>query len=1052
MSITQAFAYHPIFEHLKINTDIPMSSINDLVTDDRGYLWIATSTGLKSFNGQKTKTYFLNSDNKPENIKKLFLSQSGILWIITKDNALKSFYTEDHQFQHFTGDNAQLPNVKITDINEDEQGNIWLATQAKGIIVLSVKTGTVVNTYNVQNQLLSNNILSLFKDQDQGIWISTDKGLQRYISNTGLIEHKINAEAVIAFANAEDQQLWLATTDNKLLKYSYANKNLEDFTHQLPQHEVNQQITDIYPTDSNNLWLNIKGLGLVIIHNLHQHVFSSLSDTYQGLSQVSALWVDKENQLWIGSNQGELTRLRLDTAHIEHIHNKSFLKNNLTSPLINDLYRDHLNTLWIGTQEGLFKVQETTNGEIIGFQRFNATSSKLLSKTNISFVTEDKQRRLWIGTAEHGLFIFSMDRRKVSRYNKENGKLSSNAVKQVYFDSQQNPWLITLDNGIDQFIDYSKGFSYAPLLNTAIKNALVTDILQDSLGNTWIATLGQGLISVDTKDQVKTFNTLSAESLPNAKLLSLALTGKTLWIASTSELINFNLSEQTISAIYSHQTGIVGQDIQSMMKDSRNRLWIGTPQGLSIIDGRTTEVQSIPLNISPYKFHYEASYEDPSGTLYFGGNNGIIKIHNGILPPALNPPAPIVDSILQFKQTEIADNPKPRNIWQVNGQPEISFTNYSNPFSITFHSPTLAQPNAVKYQYRMLQQGEQWHTSEKGQSAIFNNIKDGDYNFQVRTIDINQNISPITHLKLSLTHPWWFSGWAYGGLLLILLIIIVSFYWLWEQSKKAQMRLLAQANFSEQQLQLALWSSGNEYWNWQSKGQKLQRNHVFLDYPKEETSLKETLENLPHPDDKETIKKAINKFFNSYDNGFQLCFRAKNKDGQWTWVLNRGRVVERDSRGKPIQVVGTVINIQLLKEREILLQSQLNQLKQNTEHEDIKSVTPIVEQSFDHITQPANDEVLVYDSQPWRAQLDSPIANCITTTTQLQRDIAKFSQANTSKVILADHFNKFQISLIQSCQQLIAQLGSLSEAVDALEDNKAQSASHQDKKPPLQQK
>lgn len=45
-------------------------------------------------------------------------------------------------------------------------------------------------------------------------------------------------------------------------------------------------------------------------------------------------------------------------------------------------------------------------------------------------------------------------------------------------------------------------------------------------------------------------------------------------------------------------------------------------------------------------------------------------------------------------------------------------------------------------------------------------------------------------------------------------------------------------------------------------------------------------------------------------------FRCRTKDGDWRWILGRGKVVERDARGQPVLLAGSHTNISRRKEAE----------------------------------------------------------------------------------------------------------------------------------------
>ncbi|MFQ2245342.1 diguanylate cyclase domain-containing protein [Aeromonas enteropelogenes] len=71
-----------------------------------------------------------------------------------------------------------------------------------------------------------------------------------------------------------------------------------------------------------------------------------------------------------------------------------------------------------------------------------------------------------------------------------------------------------------------------------------------------------------------------------------------------------------------------------------------------------------------------------------------------------------------------------------------------------------------------------------------------------------------------------------------------------------------------------------------------------------------------HPEDRERVLQAFFDHLSGKSPFYQVMHRMIAKDGKTTWVLDRGRVVERDEQGNPIRVMGTHIDITHEKEYE----------------------------------------------------------------------------------------------------------------------------------------
>ncbi len=66
---------------------------------------------------------------------------------------------------------------------------------------------------------------------------------------------------------------------------------------------------------------------------------------------------------------------------------------------------------------------------------------------------------------------------------------------------------------------------------------------------------------------------------------------------------------------------------------------------------------------------------------------------------------------------------------------------------------------------------------------------------------------------------------------------------------------------------------------------------------------------LIHPDDQAMTKQHLQEHFSGSSVQFDVELRMRGKNGDWHWVLTRGRVTERDAQGKPLRMTGTQLDI-----------------------------------------------------------------------------------------------------------------------------------------------
>ncbi len=66
---------------------------------------------------------------------------------------------------------------------------------------------------------------------------------------------------------------------------------------------------------------------------------------------------------------------------------------------------------------------------------------------------------------------------------------------------------------------------------------------------------------------------------------------------------------------------------------------------------------------------------------------------------------------------------------------------------------------------------------------------------------------------------------------------------------------------------------------------------------------------LLHPEDRERALALQQAHMDGHSESFEATYRLRHRDGHWVWVLDRGRVVERDADGRPLRMVGTHMDI-----------------------------------------------------------------------------------------------------------------------------------------------
>ncbi len=125
---------------------------------------------------------------------------------------------------------------------------------------------------------------------------------------------------------------------------------------------------------------------------------------------------------------------------------------------------------------------------------------------------------------------------------------------------------------------------------------------------------------------------------------------------------------------------------------------------------------------------------------------------------------------------------------------------------------------------------------------------------------------------------------------------------------------------SEARLALALEAGQLAFWDWHVPSGRVSYGGMWapmLGYRAHEIEPHfEIWRRLVHPDDLERVTRSLDAHVEGQTELYECEYRLRHRDGTWRWVLDRGRVVQRDANGAAIRALGTHADITARKQAE----------------------------------------------------------------------------------------------------------------------------------------
>ncbi|MCB0279539.1 MAG: hypothetical protein KDD94_08565, partial [Calditrichaeota bacterium] len=168
--------------NLTVRNGISQNSINVILQDSKGFLWLGTRAGLNRYNAYNFEEFkhipFDSNSLVDSHINEIFEDQNGRIWLGTS-GGLDLFDFAKRQFIHIKTeiDSANSRRRIIHTINEDMNGNLWIGTSA-GLLVMN--SDRQIRTFYKENgdlAILSSAVVTDLSIQSDILWIGTLNGL-----------------------------------------------------------------------------------------------------------------------------------------------------------------------------------------------------------------------------------------------------------------------------------------------------------------------------------------------------------------------------------------------------------------------------------------------------------------------------------------------------------------------------------------------------------------------------------------------------------------------------------------------------------------------------------------------------------------------------------------------------------------------------------------------------------------------------------------------------------------------------------------------------------
>ncbi|MPR37201.1 hybrid sensor histidine kinase/response regulator transcription factor [Salmonirosea aquatica] len=789
-------AQNTILETVSTPPGIDPHEIADIRQDSRGYLWLATGSGLLRYDGHTWRVY--QHDPKTanslagDNVRSICPTRDGLIWIGGWSAGLDCMNPETGKFTHYEvveTKEYRYENNSISALLEDHLGNLWVGTVG-GLYRFEKATGKFTPYKSIAGNpgtISHPHVSSIFEDKQGTLWVGTgDQGslktmegglnkldrktstFTRYLHNpadpNSLIENRI-----LAIFEDSRGTFWVGTGGDGLHTF---DRKTGKFTRHSFQEAHSDRLSCPFPKEKNlrsfptngirffledpagGIWIGTLDAG-ANRYDPKSGLVTSYKTAEDGLPDFNLLSAcrTRDGTLWVGTIPGHLIKITTKYSPITEVEMPSG---------IHYFEEDSTGTLWIGSIVGLL------TGDFVSREAskwlVEASKQTSLSTDHVTRLNRDRQGNRWISTWNNGLYRY--ERRigrhstgKFTHYRHDSSDVSSISPGEAagyYQDRAGTDWVLTA-GGLDKLDTRSGKFTHYrhdDRDSNSISNNYILTVIEDRTGAFWVGTNGGGLNLMDRKTGK------FAHFLPWSIVTQLVEDAAgTLWVASTAGLHYYDRKRGVFIAFTDPSSGKPLPFVKAFIEDNHRNLWVAVTNGIAAIsaDRRSLRLFGANYGISPGEdFFFGGSYKRRDGSIYFGSMDRYFHFQ----PEELlknRPIAPLLN-FAAFRVHNRTITPRAKSV-------ELAYD--QNVFSIDFAAIDFRHPELHSYTHKLENYDREWHPISAERTADYAYVPPGNYRFRVRAAN-SDGIWVEKSLVIIISPPWWRTGWAYASYALIL--------------------------------------------------------------------------------------------------------------------------------------------------------------------------------------------------------------------------------------------------------------------------------------------
>lgn len=610
------------FQQLSLDKGLSQTTVNCILADNKGLIWIGTASGLNCFDRYDMKCYFHEKDNPyslPGNTI-YFVAEDSLnnIWIST-NNGLTRYEKDTDSFRTVVLDGQPVSTNSYCPINgallfSSNRGlyRFDYADQTLRKIEISNKDGSPFSPYYLLPQ-----------SEEELLLVSLNNGILQYNHVTGKVsstDYPLHTNLNIAYLDKE-QRLYLSSYKQGIDCYAPDGKKLFHISTNNSK-LTNDVVLDIKERNGK-LWIATDGGGINILDKNNPSDITSIVHTPGDRStipvnSVKCIYNDKQDNIWAGTVRGGMIGIK--EVFMKTYRDVPLNSNNgLSEKSVISIHEDKKGRLWIGTDGGGINQY---NPYTDTFKHYPSTyGDKVVS------ITDYSDTELLVSLYTTGIFLFNKETGKYRPFYIIDEETTTDQCHGGYVAlayQVTDEWSYFLGKNVISYNNYTKKFSFLKIDGTRLPVGATKMVCADDR-SAYIIQSNKLYEAHHGNDTLRVI--LSIGQHETIKAVARDKNG-IFWIGTEYGFGYFDSNTKVFTKI---ETKLFNS-VSTLLLDEQERLWIGARNMLFSYDLKKKQFASWGESdgYTTNEFIYKYQVSSISDYIYLGGASGLLRINKNI--------------------------------------------------------------------------------------------------------------------------------------------------------------------------------------------------------------------------------------------------------------------------------------------------------------------------------------------------------------------------------------------------------------------------------------